>query len=150
NELLTQTKDKLHQFGVTAGIIKAGRDDEIRLMASVQCAGIQTLHARAIRNETMPLPEAHIVWVDEAHHFRARSYQEIIEKYPEAVIIGLTATPCRGDGRGLGNVFEVMIECPQVHELIELGFLVKPRIFAPPSPDLKGVGTAAGDYIIRQ
>jgi superfamily II DNA or RNA helicase len=151
NELLTQAKDKLAHFEITAGIIKSGRDREVRPLAFVQVAGIQTLHTRAIRAETMALPEANTVWIDEAHHIRARTYQEIVEQYPDAIIIGLTATPVRGDGRGLGNVFEAMIECPQVHELIKLGFLVKPRIFAPPSPDLRGVTVAStGDYVISQ
>jgi superfamily II DNA or RNA helicase len=36
--------------------------------------------------------------------------------------LGLTATPCRGDGRGLGGLFETMIECPQIAALIEQGF----------------------------
>jgi superfamily II DNA or RNA helicase len=68
-----------------------------------------------------------------------------------AAFIGLTATPCRGDGRGLGNVFDALIECPQIGELIELGYLVKPKIFAPALPDLRGVEVASrGDYQINQ
>jgi superfamily II DNA or RNA helicase len=47
--------------------------------------------------------------VDETHHVRAESYRRILEFYPDAIVLGLTATPCRGDGRGLGNVFEVLI-----------------------------------------
>jgi superfamily II DNA or RNA helicase len=79
------------------------------------------------------------------------TYQTIVDAYPNAIIVGLTATPCRGDGRGLGNVFEAMIECPQIGELIELGHLVKLKIFAPPAPDLRGVDVAStGDYVIDQ
>jgi superfamily II DNA or RNA helicase len=71
--------------------------------------------------------------------------------YPDAIIIDLTATPCRGDGRGLGNVFDAMIECPQIGELIALDYLVKPKIFAPAPPDLRGVEVAStGDYQINQ
>ena len=40
----------------------------------------------------------------------------------------MTATPCRGDGRGLGGIFEIIIECPQVAPLIEQGYLVKTRV----------------------
>jgi len=150
DELLTQARDKLKRFEITAGIIKAGRDKDLRPLASVQVAGIQTLHARAVRAKTMQLPDADYVFVDEAHRIRARTYQNIIESYPNAIVIGLTATPCRGDGRGLGNVFEAIVECPQIGQLIELGYLLKPKIFAPPSPDLRGVGTAQGDYVINQ
>jgi superfamily II DNA or RNA helicase len=151
DELLTQARDKLARFGIAPGIIKAGRDKDARPQAMVQIAGIQTLHARAVRAKSMELPAAEYVFVDEAHHIRARTYQTIIEAYPNATLIGLTATPCRGDGRGLGNVFEAMVECPQIGQLIELGFLVRPKIFAPPSPDLRGVEVAStGDYILNQ
>jgi len=113
---------------------------------------VQTLHCRAVRLKIMELPPAEIVIVDEAHHIRARTYEETIQQYPNATIIGLTATPCRGDGRGLGNVFDVIVEAPPVAELIKLGKLVPARIFVPPAPpDLSGVETAkTGDYVIKQ
>jgi DNA repair protein RadD len=69
------------------------------------------------------------------------------EAYPNAILLGLTATPCRGDGRGLGGIFEVIVECPQVAELTAQGYLVKTRVFAPIDPDLKGVETRSGDYV---
>ena len=56
----------------------------------------------------------------------------------------MTATPCRGDGRGLGNLFDVMIEAPQIAELIVGGYLVKSRVYAPVDPNLKGVRTEKG------
>jgi superfamily II DNA or RNA helicase len=147
NELLTQAHDKLQRFGVNAGIVKAGRDKDMRPQSLVQICGIQTLHARAIRAKSMELPPAEIVFVDEAHHVRARTYMSIIEQYPGASIVGLTATPARGDGRGLGNVFEAMIEAPQVPALIDGCYLVPAKIFAPPPPDLQGVRLmSTGDY----
>jgi DNA repair protein RadD len=65
-------------------------------------------------------------------------------------LLGLTATPCRGDGRGLGGIFQTIIECPQVADLIEQGFLVKGRYYAPVDPDLRGVRTHGGDYVEAQ
>jgi DNA repair protein RadD len=150
DELLVQARDKLGRFGITAGIIKAGRDKDQRPQALVQVCGIQTLHARAIRSDRIQLPPARILWVDECHHARAMTYESLIAAYPDSIIIGLTATPCRGDGRGLGNCFERMIECPQVAELIRLGYLVPPKIFAPPAPDLGGIKVTSGDYQIDQ
>jgi len=117
DELLTQARNKLARFDITAGIIKAGRDKDARPQAMVQIAGIQTLHARALRYRTIELPPAEVLIVDEAHHPRARTYEQIVAAYPEATIIGLTATPCRADGRGLGNIFDAIIEAPQVAEL---------------------------------
>jgi superfamily II DNA or RNA helicase len=83
DELLTQARDKLKSFGISAGIIKAGRDKDARPQALVQIAGIQTLHARAVRAQSMELPPAEIVFVDEAHHVRAMTYQASIDAYPE-------------------------------------------------------------------
>jgi DNA repair protein RadD len=98
----------------------------------------------------MPLPPADLLVIDEGHHCPAATYRKIIEAYPDAVLLGLTATPCRGDGRGLGGIFQVIIECPQVAELIEQKYLVRTRVYAPVNPDLKGVRTVAGDYNERQ
>jgi superfamily II DNA or RNA helicase len=70
--------------------------------------------------------------------------------HPDAILLGLTATPCRGDARGLGNLFDVIIETPQVAELIAAGHLVRTRVYAPVNPDLKGVKVQAGDYVESQ
>jgi DNA repair protein RadD len=62
----------------------------------------------------------------------------------------LTATPCRGDGRGLGGIFDIHIEGPQVAELISQKFLVRTRVYAPVDPDLKGLEIRQGDYVESQ
>ncbi len=147
-EIVTQTHAKLYAVGVDAGIIKAGFPP--RLGEPVQVASIQTLHARAIRGSSMEMPEADILVIDEAHHALAETYQATIDAYPGAIVIGLTATPCRRDGRGLGNIFEVLLECPQVGALVEQKFLVPSKVFAPSQPDLKGVRTERGDYVEAQ
>jgi DNA repair protein RadD len=146
-EIVNQTSTKLTARGVHHGVIQAGDDDKLRPMAAVQVASIQTLHARAIRTGSMLMPLADVLIVDEAHHACAMTYRRVIAAYPDAIILGLTATPCRGDGRGLGGIFKVMIECPQVPDLIEQGYLVKSRVYAPVDPDLRGVKTQAGDYV---
>jgi DNA repair protein RadD len=147
-ELIQQASRKLHAVGVDHGIIQAGFSP--RPSVPVQVASVQTLHARAIRGTTMELPSAAVVVVDEAHHIRARTYQRLLSAYPEAIVLGLTATPCRGDGRGLGNAFDVLVECPPVAELIAAGFLVPTRVYAPSLPDLKGVRVERGDYVEKQ
>src|SRR5262245_38228674 len=128
-EIITQTRDKLIAAGVTPGIVLAGFEKELRPYANVQVAGIQTLHARAIRSDRMPMPAATVVIIDEAHHARAQTYQAVLDLYADALIIGLTATPVRGDGRGLGNVFTEIVETPQVAELISGGFLVGAKVY---------------------
>jgi DNA repair protein RadD len=143
-EIIQQTFDELRDRGVRAGIIQAGISG--RPLERVQVASISTLWCRAFRSDAMPRPDADLFVIDEAHHATARSYRKIIEAYPNAILLGLTATPCRGDGRGLGNTFDVMIECPQVAELTAQGYLVNAVVYAPLDPDLSGVATRNGDY----
>lgn len=143
-ELIVQASRKMHAAGVDHGIIQAGFP--MRPAEAVQIASIQTLHARAVRGSKVELPPADIVIVDEAHHARAATYSQIIEAYPNSAVIGLTATPCRGDGRGLGEIFDVLVECPPVAQLIADGHLVGTRVYAPSRPDLTGVRVERGDY----
>jgi DNA repair protein RadD len=147
-ELIQQASMKLYAVGIGHGIIQAGFPT--RLGESVQLASIPTLHARAVRSTAMDMPPADLVVVDEAHHVRARSYRQILDAYPEAMILGMTATPCRGDGRGLGNAFNTLIECPSVAELQAAGYLVATRVYAPTRPNLKGVKVERGDYVEKQ
>jgi superfamily II DNA or RNA helicase len=98
-EIIGETSKKLHAAGIFHGIVQAGV--EPRPLEPVQLASIQTLHARAIRTDKMELPPADLLIIDEAHHCPAQTYQAIIDAYPDAGLLGLTATPCRGDGRGM-------------------------------------------------
>lgn len=148
-EITGQTSAKLYAVDVDHGIIQAGFP--LRLHEPVQVASVQTLTARAIRGSAIELPHADLVIVDEAHHTPADTYRKVLAAYPGAVVLGLTATPCRKDGRGLGNIFETMIECPQVEDLIDLEFLVPTVVYAPADRiDLSGIRTQAGDYVESQ
>src|SRR4051794_27593904 len=106
-EIISQTVAKLYAAGVDAGIIQAGFPP--RPGQLVQVASIQTLHMRAIRSSAMDMPPADILVIDEAHHARAETYLNVIDAYPGAIVIGLTATPCRHDGLGLGNIFDSLV-----------------------------------------
>jgi superfamily II DNA or RNA helicase len=147
-EIITQTSEKLFAARVSHGIIQAGVRG--RPLEQVQVASIQTLWTRAMHTGAMDLPPADLLWIDEAHHCPARTYRKIIESYPDAILLGTTATPCRGDGRGLGGIFGRMIEAPQVAELIEQKYLVGTRVYAPIDPDLTGVQIRHGDYVESQ
>jgi DNA repair protein RadD len=148
-EIITHTVRKLRDHGVEAGIIQSGFAS--RSYEPVQVASVQTLWSRAMRGGRMQLPAADVLIVDECHHAPARTYSKIIESYPDAILIGLTATPCRGDGRGLGGIFDAIVECPQVAELIAQKHLVRTRVYAPVTADIaRGVQTAKGDYVVAQ
>jgi superfamily II DNA or RNA helicase len=107
---------------------------------------VGALHA--IRQDAVAA--ADLIIIDEAHHVAARTWRLILEQYPNARLIGLTATPCRADGRGLGNFFDQIIIGPQIPELIEREYLVPTIYYAPANPDLKGVETRQGDYVVSQ
>ncbi len=152
-EIIAQSFWKIVDAGVpetSAGVVMAnGRItdrtgaayDARRPLAPVQVASVQTLVRRA-------QPQADLVFVDEAHHNTADSYQAIASAYlaSGAKIVGLTATPCRGDGRGLGDAFDHLHVIAQTSGLIANGYLSEPRCWTLPSPDLKGVRVIKGDY----
>jgi superfamily II DNA or RNA helicase len=144
-ELIDQCSDKLEWFGCDHGIIMAGRRrDQI---ARVQVASIQTLWSRAIQREVMGLPDTQLIVLDECHRSLAKTYRKIIEAYPDAYVLGLTATPVRSDGRGLGQMYERMVRTPGVAELTRRGYLVPVKYYAPSKPDLAGVKMRMGDYV---
>jgi DNA repair protein RadD len=144
-EILKQTSLKLP---IEHGLIQAGLN--IDLEYPVQVASVQTLWARCMRTDKLSLPAANLIIIDEAHHVGARTWRLILDEYPNARRLGLTATPCRGDGKGLGNYFDELIEGPQIPELIGTKHLVPTTYYAPANPDLLGVETRQGDYMVSQ
>jgi DNA repair protein RadD len=141
-ELIDQSLDKLKRFGVEAGVIM-GNDKRTDRWLPVQVASVQTL----IRRD---LPTAQIVVVDECHHALSDSYKKIINAYPDAIILGLTATPWRLDKLGLADVFEDFVVAATVPELMATGDLVPHDCFAYDSPDLHDVNTVAGEFNTKE
>lgn len=94
------------------------------------------------------------LWVqDEAHHVLAdNKWGKAVSLFPNARGLGVTATPVRADGKGLGRhadgLMDTMVFAPSMRDLINRGYLTDYRIFAPPSDlNLSGVGiSAGGDY----
>lgn len=140
-ELIEQCAAKLRELDILFGIIKAGYPTTIT--APVQIASVQSL----ARRETFP-PD--IIVVDECHHTMAATYRNILNRFPNAITIGLTATPARTDGKGLGDVFDGMVVATTYDELLSGGFLVPFRVFSPSKLDMTGVRTVAGDFSKRQ
>ncbi|AYJ85759.1 DEAD/DEAH box helicase [Sphingomonas paeninsulae] len=138
-ELIEQTSDTFRRVDIPHGIIAAGFvENRDRL---VQIAGVHTLGNRL---DTATPPG--MIVCDEAHHAVAGTWGKILERYGNAFLIGLTATPERLDGRGLKDHFDVIVKGPSVAELIARGFLSPYTYYAPGKPDLLGVPTRAGDF----
>lgn len=144
-ELVDQTVRALERLGVDDIGVMRGDDGRVNPHAMVQVASIQTLARRQ-------KPAAGVVILDEAHRSLADSYgRHVFEAYEESVIIGLTATPCRGDGRPLGERYEAMVVGATYSQLIADRFISEPRVIAPKvAPDLSSVRRVAGDFDERE
>lgn len=147
-ELIYQTAEKLDRAGIHNGIYMAGESRD--LFAPVQVASTPTLYTRFQTHGRSVLPPADLVIQDEAHLAISASSRAIMAAYPDAVKIGLTATPVRGDGRGLGEMFDDLVLGPSVADLMAEGHLVPARYYAPTKPDLEGVKVQMGDYNQKQ
>ena len=97
----------------------------------LQIASIQTLVAMLARGE--PLPPADLIVVDECHHMGegAGEWSKLLLFYAMAYVLGLTATPERGDGTGMAPMFERLIQVVSVRELTMAGHLVPCEVVRP-------------------
>lgn len=143
-ELIAQTSHKLDLAGVPHGIIAAGVTPAD---APIQIASVQTLVRRLERIATPP----DLIVIDEAHHATSSSWSRVLQHWPDALRLGVTATPIRLDGRGLSAAFDCLVHGPSVADLTRAGFLCASRIYAPPVvADLSQLRRRAGDFAIDQ
>jgi len=142
-ELLLQASEKLGD--VPHGLIKAGITP--RISEAIQVASVQTLVQR-LHKQPYCRPELgfDLIIIDECHHSVAETYLKILRTHPAACIIGVTATPVRSDGKGLGDIFDDLVEGPSTAELIAAGHLCPPEVYAPSIIDTTGVHTRRGDF----
>jgi superfamily II DNA or RNA helicase len=140
-ELLDQISGTLTNFDVPHGFVAASR--KRAAAAPVTVASVQTLVNR-LGSITPSL-----IILDEAHHAVAGSWRQIIDAYPNAKLLGVTATPERLDGSGLGDIFEEMVLGPQVNELQKQGYLTPVKYFTPHTVDLDQLAKRAGEYTVN-
>lgn len=132
-ELLNQGVRKLADAGITdPRVIQANNDNQST--SPVTVASIPTL---ATARWLSQLPPADLVVLDECHHLRAeKTWAPVAQNYSAAKLLGLTATPARGDGKGLGiecgGVFDSLVVGSTVTELVSLGHLIPCKVMAPP------------------
>jgi len=144
-ELLTQPQDKFfHQFGIYSGIIQGGRPKQLSL--PVQIASVATFVGMVRKGFQKQFK---VIIVDEAHHCEAETYIEIIEAYPGAKLIGLTATPYRLDGTGFTERFKSLVQVITVKELESQGFLIPADMFVN-KMDTSGLKVKKGEYDAAQ
>lgn len=119
-------------------------------------AGVNTLTSKSRVREYEQFCKQCTLWIlDESHHcLRSNVWGRAVAMFPNAKGLGVTATPCRADGSGLGahadGVFEKMVEGPSMAWLIHNGYLTKYRLFCPPGFDRAAIRDAisptTGDY----
>lgn len=111
-ELIDQIKETLARHGVIGVLVVT----------------VQSLLGALRRNE---MPRASLLVSDETHHLAADDWGQIAAYYSGAYIMGLTATPERGDGRGLAGLFDCMVVAATIRELTAAGYLAPLKIITP-------------------
>lgn len=144
-DLVYQTVSRLEQFGVKAGMIMAGEATAKARLCQV--ASFDTLHSWVTKRQKMELPPAKVVLPDEAHLSLTETRETLIRAFgEEALVIALTATPARGDGKPLKNLYTKLVKGPTEASLIRDGYLVGFRYYGPSQPDRKLLKVRRGDY----
>lgn len=138
DQLLIQAAEKVDACGLSYSLIAPGHN----FYGDLVCiASKDTLVRRLDRHDF------DLIIIDEAHRATAPTYRKIMDAYPEARILGVTATPARTSGQGLDIVFDALVCGPSIRTLIDLKFLAEPVTYGPIHKlDLSGLKTVAGDY----
>ena len=157
-EIIKQTRSAFQEQGIETDLLDANTVTSCHAYGrmtggDITVASQRTAWSRAVRKEHFIGDFASVV-TDEGHHARARTYEELYKKFPEAKRLLLTATPVRGDGRGLGSIAKVMVQSDDYRgnysHLIDRGVLVP----CPPESvwtwpvGMSGVKTTGGDYLM--
>jgi len=151
-ELIDQAYKSLKDLGLDVGILMAQDEslhgqERVNKKARVQVASVQTISKRGVPRGV------DLIVFDEAHRVASNSYQSIIKSRPRAKVLGLTATPCRNDKKGLGDFFNVLYDVAKYSDLQKQKYIVKPVTWSTPTDmaklvrvGLKGARTSKGDY----
>lgn len=120
-ELLTQAADTLHRFGLDVGIFGEGAHHTVQVMST---------QAALSRGEVQ---KCSLAVIDECHHAAAEDWTAIPQAHKDSgsLLLGLTATPERGDGKGLGPLFDHLVVAAQIKHLVLMGHLVPCDLIRP-------------------
>jgi len=138
-ELIEQTSKTLDEFHVPYEVLSSRNINS----CDMHIASVYTLARNLDKFEKPP----DLIIFDEAHHAVANTWRKVIERFPNSLILGFTATPARLSGDGLGVVFQTLALGPSVKELIEMGNLSPFEYFSPPVvADFADLKVKYGDY----
>lgn len=149
-ELLDQAADKIRRSTGLASAVEKAESSCLGSWYRVVVGSVQSLQ-RPQRLEPFPHDYFGTIVIDEAHHAITDGYRRVLDWFPEADVLGVTATPDRGDMRNLGEVFGSLAYEYKLTEAIRDGFLC--RILAQTIPlqlDISTVGMSGGDYAVGE
>lgn len=143
-ELLNQAKERFEGFGLDCGVIMGDR--RTALDRPVQIASIDTL----ARRDLSALGRFRLLIPDECHLTCSNRYRKVLRHFSDSLLCGLSATPERLDGQGLGighgGHFDFLVHTPSKAELIAMGRLPRYSYYAPDEVSTQGLRTEMGDY----
>ena len=147
-ELVNDLSTRISKLGIRHGIIASGRSMDFSLLTQV--GSVQTVVRRLHQ-----IPRPSLIIQDEAHHLvQGNTWGKVIDAWPEAYLIGKTATPLRLDGRGLGEgqggYFTKLVLGPSAQWLTDQGFLSAAKVLAPPGFDVGGIRKRMGEFDLRE
>ena len=147
-ELLEQAADKIKRSTGSASAVEKAEQTCLDSWCRVVVGSVQSLQ-RPARLEQFPADYFGTIIIDEAHHAITDGYQRVLEHFPEANVLGVTATPDRGDMRNLGEVFDSLAYEYKLTQAIREGYLCP--ILAQTIPlqlDISQVTLSGGDFAV--
>jgi len=145
-ELLQQASDKLLNAAGLDTVLEKAERTSLGSMFPVTVGSVQSL-AQDKRLARFPADYFDDIIVDEAHHCLSASYQKVLRHFPNANVLGVTATPDRGDMKDLGEYFDSRAYEYTMTSAIREGYLVPIKAqMIPLQLDLTGVGISSGDF----
>ena len=145
-ELLEQAADKIYKATGLGCATEKAEETCLGSWFRITVGSVQSL-MRESRLKRFPGDYFDTVIIDEAHHCISDSYQRVLRHFPEAKVLGVTATPDRGDMKNLGAVFESLAYEYTLPRAIKEGYLSPIKaVTIPLQVDLTGVGVQSGDF----
>ncbi len=147
-EIVRQAKDELHKMtGLPVGMELSADKSSTVFPEPIICASVQTLNGRG-RLQKFDPEEFSLIIGDEFHHGLAKSWRNVLDYFPNAKVLGLTATPERTDKKKLGEIIDSIAYQYSLKQACDDGYLVKPRqlTITIPGLDFTKIPRKKGDY----
>ena len=149
-ELLEQAADKLRQASGIHSVLEKAGSTSLGSPLPVTVGSVQSL-AQPARLARFPGDYYQDIIVDEAHHCLSESYRRVLDHFPGANVLGVTATPDRGDKKDLGEYFDSLAYEYSMASAIREGYLcpIKAQMI-PLKLDISSVGISNGDFAVNE